>query len=126
MRETIYRFYIIRNKEIDYKNIKLFLKRNIGYILFFDRYKKISILVTTGKIETTISSNIYRPILFEEIDSTKIKLVRDNLMPLQYLLQPDISKHGDLNPYFLSKKFGTTLINFVKNLIQVEGNKIYQ
>ena len=111
-----YRFYIIRNKEIDCYNIRIFLKGNICYKLFFDRYKKISILVTDGEIETTVCSNIYRPFLSEEIDSTKIKLVRDNLM-LSPLLPPSISKDGDLNPWFVSKLFGTTLLDFVKNLI---------
>lgn len=124
--ENIYRFYVIRNRKIDCENIKIFLKGNIGYKLFFDRYKKISILVTTEEIETTIRSNIYRSFLSEEIDSTKIKLVRDNLILSSLpLLLPEISRYGNLNPYFRSKElFGTTLIDFVKNLIQIEKNKI--
>lgn len=83
----------------------------------------MSVLVTTEEIETIIRSNIYRSFLSEEIDLTKIKLVRDNLT-LSSLppLSPEISEKGNLNPYFRSKElFGTTLIDFVKNLI----HKIY-
>ena len=117
--EDIYRFYIIKNKALNYKDVEFFLGRGVSYKLFFDEIFDtcILVLVTNREIEMPIKSNIYRPLLFEKIIKTGITL------PISAPFRIDtvsVSRKGSLNPDFKVRSFGTTLKNFVTELIYTE------
>lgn len=117
--EDNYRFYIIKNKTLNYKDIEFFLGRGVSYRLFVDEIFDtcILVLVTNREIEMPIKSNIYRPLLFEKIIKTGITL------PISAPFRIDtvsVSRKGSLNPDFIVESFGTTLKNFVTELIYTE------
>lgn len=117
MMEDNYRFYIIKNKALNYKDIEFFLGRGISYRLFVDEIFYTCVLVTNREIEMPVKSNNYRPLLFEKIIKTGITL------PVSISFRMDtvsVSRKGSLNPDFNVRSFGTSLKSFVTELIYME------